>query len=323
MAYSKLVSVIVPAYNRAHLITETLDSVYNQSYRPIECVVVDDGSTDKTPEVVRRWKRSHSGDRFDLQLLRQKNMGAQVARNEGMATATGGYYFFLDSDDKLTEDALTTLVLAQQEQDADVFYGDYTWIFEDGRQPTVRKQMPKSESSVVSVLKDCPRTSTALVDRRVIGKTRWRDIPRAHEFTFFLDLALDGAVFKRIDEVVLRALNHSGEFRIQNECSDSVLRNRVISLYLLEVESDLRAHGKEANEACDRALLYFSGLLASQGEQELAERLLARAHPGRFLRRNFSEFSVPGRFPLFVSLIGVRGTEVVFHIKRALQSIFR
>lgn len=97
-----LVSVIVPAYNRAHLIGEALDSVLAQTYRPIQLIVVDDGSTDGTAETVERWQaRADSG--LALEYVRQQNAGVSAARNRGLAAARGSFIQYLDSDDTLAQ----------------------------------------------------------------------------------------------------------------------------------------------------------------------------------------------------------------------------
>lgn len=95
-----LVSVIIPTYNRADLLSESILSVMNQSYRPIECIVVDDGSTDHTPEIITRLKATSDLD-FSLVYLRQKNTGVQTARNTGTFAASGDFIQYLDSDDLL------------------------------------------------------------------------------------------------------------------------------------------------------------------------------------------------------------------------------
>lgn len=86
------VSVVIPTYNRARLICETLDSVLAQTYRDFEIIVVDDGSTDGTQEVVSRYGPS-------LRYLRQENAGPAAARNAGIRASGGEYVAFLDSDD--------------------------------------------------------------------------------------------------------------------------------------------------------------------------------------------------------------------------------
>jgi GT2 family glycosyltransferase len=87
-----LFSVIIPAFNRATLIGQTLQSVLSQEAPDLEVIVVDDGSTDGTPDVVRGF-----GDR--VKLLHQENKGPGAARNLGLKAATGEYVAFLDSDD--------------------------------------------------------------------------------------------------------------------------------------------------------------------------------------------------------------------------------
>lgn len=86
------VSVVIPAYNRAHLICQTLESVLAQTYRDFEVIVVDDGSTDDTLAVLSAY-----GDRIGI--IRQSNRGLSSARNTGIREATGEFVAFLDSDD--------------------------------------------------------------------------------------------------------------------------------------------------------------------------------------------------------------------------------
>lgn len=87
-----LVSVIVPAYNRAHLIVATLESALAQTYTPLEIIVVDDGSSDGTPEVVQRFGAP-------VRYVRQSNAGVAAARNRGFAEGRGEFIALLDSDD--------------------------------------------------------------------------------------------------------------------------------------------------------------------------------------------------------------------------------
>ncbi|WP_018951550.1 glycosyltransferase [Thioalkalivibrio sp. AKL12] len=103
-----LVSVIMPAYNTAAYIAESVDSVLDQDYPSVELIVVDDGSTDGTIEILREY-----GDR--LTLLTQQNQGAAVARNAGIAKAQGDYIAFIDSDDVWLPGKLTAQVLYMEQ----------------------------------------------------------------------------------------------------------------------------------------------------------------------------------------------------------------
>jgi len=123
----ELVSVIIPSYNRAHLICETMGSVFSQTYRPIEMIVVDDGSSDGSAEVIKRWMEKNKNDAgFTVKYIQQKNAGAPVARNKGLVESKGEYIQFLDSDDLLANRKIDTQVklIAGYEPMTAVF-GDY------------------------------------------------------------------------------------------------------------------------------------------------------------------------------------------------------
>ncbi len=97
-----LASVIIPTYNRARLLTEAMDSVLAQTYRPIELIVVDDGSTDHTRKAIEQWSSKCADDHlFRLSHFHQGNKGAPAARNLGLVQSHGEYIQFLDSDDIL------------------------------------------------------------------------------------------------------------------------------------------------------------------------------------------------------------------------------
>src|SRR4051794_7525584 len=95
----ELVSTIIPTYNRAALLVRALDSVAAQGYRPIEVVIVDDGSTDDTVEVVAERTPHLKSRGIDVLFHRQQNEKAPKARNVGMQMARGSLIAFLDSDD--------------------------------------------------------------------------------------------------------------------------------------------------------------------------------------------------------------------------------
>jgi glycosyltransferase involved in cell wall biosynthesis len=90
MTDSALVSVVIPAYNAERFLGETLDSVFAQTYEPLEVIVIDDGSTDGTAEVARR---------YPVNLLGGPNGGRSVARNRGIEASTGELIAFCDADD--------------------------------------------------------------------------------------------------------------------------------------------------------------------------------------------------------------------------------
>jgi glycosyltransferase involved in cell wall biosynthesis len=91
------ISVVIPCYNQARYLPDAVASVREQTHQPIECIVVDDGSTDETSEVAAE---------LDVRAVRQTNSGVSAARNAGLAIARGDFIVFLDADDVLLPDAL-------------------------------------------------------------------------------------------------------------------------------------------------------------------------------------------------------------------------
>ncbi|RJP39856.1 MAG: glycosyltransferase [Desulfobacteraceae bacterium] len=102
-ANGPLVSVIIPTFNRAWAVGRAIDSVLEQDYRPFELIVVDDGSTDQTAEILARY-----GDQ--LTVVCRENRGVSAARNAGVARAQGDLIAFLDSDDFWRPQKLTVQV---------------------------------------------------------------------------------------------------------------------------------------------------------------------------------------------------------------------
>ena len=135
------VSVILPIYNRGHLIKRAILSVLNQSLRDLELIVVDDGSTEDIEEIVK------SLDDGRIKYIRHEaNRGAGAARNTGIGASCAEYIAFQDSDDEWLPEKLERQIEAFKGagRDAGIVYADMLRIGEDGRSyywtsPTVRK----------------------------------------------------------------------------------------------------------------------------------------------------------------------------------------
>ena len=120
MKSNPTVSVVIPTYNRAHLIGRTIQSVLNQTYHDFEVIIVDDGSTDNTEEVVRSFK-----DPRICYIRHKENRGAPFARNYGAKIANGEYISLLDSDDYYLPNKLTVQIDAfKSDSDAGLVYSN-------------------------------------------------------------------------------------------------------------------------------------------------------------------------------------------------------
>lgn len=119
MRTNPLVSVVIPVYNRATCIADAVHSVLDQTYMTLECIVVDDGSTDTTLE------RVHAvfGADARVRALTHEHAGVSAARNHGIAAARGEYVTFLDSDDLMTPDRIARQVDTVADESVDAVMG--------------------------------------------------------------------------------------------------------------------------------------------------------------------------------------------------------
>lgn len=95
----KTVSIVIPVYNRANLVTRTLNTVLEQTYRPLQVILVDNFSTDDSLVVLNQFKIDNNSDDLQVIVAQEKQHTASAARNRGMQFATGDYLMFFDSDD--------------------------------------------------------------------------------------------------------------------------------------------------------------------------------------------------------------------------------
>lgn len=112
----KLVTVVVPIYNVEETLRECIQSIRNQTYRHLEVILVNDGSTDRSLEICKDMKNSDSR----ISIIDKKNGGLSSARNAGIDQATGEYICFIDSDDWIEKDFIQLLVQGIEEKQADI-----------------------------------------------------------------------------------------------------------------------------------------------------------------------------------------------------------
>jgi len=131
-----MISIIIPTFNRGHIVTRAIDSALSQTHDDFEIIVVDDGSTDNTREVLAPYK-----DR--IRYLYQENKGVARARNKGIQEANGEYIAFLDSDDYWLPDKLELqMKYFKAHPDVDLVYGRH-WKELDGRKKKLRPKGKK------------------------------------------------------------------------------------------------------------------------------------------------------------------------------------
>ena len=122
----KKVSIIIPVYNCDSYISRCLDSILNQTYKDIEVIIVNDGSTDNTQKILDKYAKKYK----QIKVYKQKNSGVSIARNNGIKKATGYYLQFTDSDDYLEKDMIKSMVMSAEENDSDIVICEYNHVYE-------------------------------------------------------------------------------------------------------------------------------------------------------------------------------------------------
>lgn len=123
-----LVSVIVPVFNVEQYLSKCIDSILQQSYKNIEVIIVDDGSTDSSSEICDEYKRKDTR----VKVIHKTNGGLSSTRNKGLDLCNGSYVMFIDSDDYIEKNMVKDLVMAAIKQDADIVQCGFQTIYEDG-----------------------------------------------------------------------------------------------------------------------------------------------------------------------------------------------
>jgi len=142
------VSVIIPTYNRVHLVSQAVQSVLDQTYQDLEIIVVDDGSTDNTEEVVRSFKDSRI-----CYIRHKENRGGSAARNTGIKAARGEFIAFLDSDDEWLPSKLSkqmTIFQAAPEELGVVYCGVYFVDYQSDR--IIETIVPDYRGNILKVI---------------------------------------------------------------------------------------------------------------------------------------------------------------------------
>ncbi|MGH8550017.1 MAG: glycosyltransferase [Methylococcales bacterium] len=231
----KKVTVIVPAYNAAQYVSAAIDSVLGQTYKNIEVIVVDDGSTDQTEEVVRRYGHQ-------VRYIRQDNGGPSKARNTGIRAADSKLLAILDADDVwLPEKILAQVDLLEENPDLDLVFCDAELIDEDGRSyGSVWKQRGCYEAMVAEsrrlahpfatiMMMDCILPSAVLVRRTCLDRAglfdeslRYTEHGGVEDKDLMLRIALTSEM-GCVPRVLMKRLRHGySHSQVENVCESVI-----------------------------------------------------------------------------------------------------
>jgi glycosyltransferase involved in cell wall biosynthesis len=195
------VSIIIPAYNAATTISDTLNSVLNQTYGYWETIIVDDGSTDRTNEIVREFS-----DRDQrVQVIRQANMGEAGARNSGLARACFDWLLFLDADDWISPLHLERMIAQiQSDSGLDAVHCAYARVAADGTEIVDSYQAPSGDLFPTLARRSAFPVHACIVRKAVVNEAGGFDISlrTCTDWDLWQRIARTGARFGAVREVL-------------------------------------------------------------------------------------------------------------------------
>jgi len=213
MKSDELVSVIIPCYNQGRYLTEAVESVFAQTYANIECIVVDDGSTDDTPAACEALRTRYADRKFIT--IRQENGGLSAARNTGLRVCAGAWINFLDADDTLCPDKiLLQLGLMKERTECCVGYCKAR-RFSDSGDEWPDELIDQPDGAVLAHLVTTGnflRVHSALVNRSVVNHVGDFDYSLANleDWDYWLRCAETGVRFAFLPCELVRYRAHPG-----------------------------------------------------------------------------------------------------------------
>lgn len=194
-----LVSVITPVYNAGKVLGKTLESIFSQTYKKIEIVLVDDCSKDNSREVIAKYMENHPEIVYHCQ---PTNLGAGAARNKALEIAKGQYVAFLDADDMWHPEKIEKQIKLLKEKDGSFSYTAIQMVDENDKIVKTKRKVKEQVDYKFLLHNTMIATSTVVVDRIKLGDFRMPLRRGGQDYATWLMLLRDGTVAYGIDEAL-------------------------------------------------------------------------------------------------------------------------
>lgn len=220
----KKISIIIPTFNRVHLLEETMNSILAQTYENWECLIVDDGSTDDSQKVFNRYADLDSRFLF-FKRPPSKRKGANACRNIGLEKATGNYVIFFDSDDLMTENHLEIKLNAIEKHNCDYIITRTKYFNKDNSQIDTYYQFDKYEITPFNYISQKINWLTYdILIKSDLAKNMCfnENLQSGQEYNYFSKLVHYSCNGKFVDKVVTLRRYHENSVRAQLKIKSNV-----------------------------------------------------------------------------------------------------
>ena len=259
------ISVVIPSYNRKDFLKRSIDSAINQTKKPFEIIVVDDGSTDGTETMIK-------SDYDFVKFIKQKNKGVSAARNIGIKVSIGEWICFLDSDDEWKKDKLEKQINAMKSNPGyKFFHSNEIWI-KNGLRINQKKKHKKYGGDIFDKCLDMCRISPSSV---MIDKTIFDEIGNFNEnlvvcedYELWLRICDKYRVFFIDEPLIIKYGGHQGQLSYSIE---SIENHRIKALEHLILGNLNRKNKRHAIQMLLSKLnIYLKGLVKRRKNDEIA-----------------------------------------------------
>lgn len=259
-----LISVIIPTYNRGWIIKEAIDSVLTQNYPDFELIVVDDGSTDDTQNILAEYKSR-------IRILQQDNKGVSAARNYGIDKARGDYLAFLDSDDIWLQNKITTQVnFFKQDPESLICQTQEIWI-RNGKRVNPKKYHKKYSGMIFE--KTLPRClvspSAVMIKKSLIEEVGCFDetLPACEDYDLWLRISCRYPIHLIPKALIIKRGGHMDQL----SAKPGLDKYRIIALRkILETGCLTSAQYQAASEILNQKCSVYAGGCLKRGRKEEA-----------------------------------------------------
>ena len=258
------ISVVIPSYNRREFLKRSIDSAINQTKKPLEIIVVDDGSTDGTETMIK-------SDYDFVKFIKQKNKGVSAARNIGIKVSIGEWICFLDSDDEWKKDKLEKQINAMKSNPGyKFFHSNETWI-KNGLRINQKKKHKKYGGDIFDKCLDMCRISPSSV---MVDKTVFDEVGNFNEnlvvcedYELWLRICDKYRVFFIDEPLIIKYGGHQGQLSYSIE---SIENHRIKALEYLILENLNRKNKRHAIQMLLSKLnIYLKGLVKRRKNDEI------------------------------------------------------
>ena len=259
------ISVVIPSYNRKEFLKRSIDSAINQTKKPFEIIVVDDGSTDGTETMIK-------SDYDFVKFIKQKNKGVSAARNIGIKVSIGEWICFLDSDDEWKKDKLEKQINAMKSNPGyKFFHSNEIWI-KNGLRINQKKKHKKYGGDIFDKCLDMCRISPSSV---MINKTVFDEVGNFNEdlvvcedYELWLRICDKYRVFFIDEPLIIKYGGHQGQLSYSIE---SIENHRIKALEYLILGNLNRKNKRHAIQMLLSKLnIYLKGLVKRRKNDEIA-----------------------------------------------------